>query len=141
MKIFPIFRYLLIIVFVIAFISCKKEAVDAFPTTYWVSESSYTGDGDINTNFTLWFQDKTNFMLFYGDNPAYASVPILTGTYQVEGNKLFLSPSPVYSSVVPGGCSFAIQTVTITNQPVIIEGVVQFNGIWQIKGNYSIISE
>ena len=122
--------------------SCEKDTVNIFPATYWVSESSWNDNGEIKTfQTTLLFADETNFMLFNGNNPAFASVSILSGTYRIEGRTITLIPLAVYSSTVPGGCTFAVQSNSLTNQPIVIDGRIHFNGVWEKAGTYKLETE
>ena len=132
----------LLVLFILVNMSCDKEIANPFPETYWVSESNWHQDGEVNTSFyTLWFGDENNFMLFVGNNPSLASHPTLSGTYQINENTLILTPGSLYSSIVPGGCTFTIQSDILINQPMVIEGVTNFDGKWEKKGTYSIKSK
>jgi len=137
-----IFRVGLILLMAIVSITCKKDFVNPFPETYWVSQYDWSQPGATYTGYnTLWFMDETNFMLFTGNNPSLASHPVLSGTYQIKGNTLILTPGSLYSSVVPGGCTFTIQSDVLINQPIFVDGVTRFDGKWEKKGTYSLNSK
>jgi len=122
--------------------SCDKEIANPFPETYWVSQYDWTQLGVTYIGYnTLWFEDETNFMLFTGNNPTLASHPVLSGTYQINENTLVLTPGSLYSSIVPGGCTFTIHSDVLINQPMVVEGVTRFDGKWKKEGTYSIKSK
>lgn len=135
-------RMFLMTLFIVVNMSCDKEIANPFPETYWVSQYAWTQPGATYIGYnTLWFADETNFMLFNGNNPSLGSHPTLSGTYQINGNTLILTPGSLYSSIVPGGCTFTIQSDVLINQSMVVEGVTRFDGKWKKEGIYSIKSE